>query len=87
MSQRHATGDDRPAHREPPIRVSVVVDGPVEPIVGELRSAGMTVHDVLSALGIVTGEVATRHLEGLRAVPGVLAVEEERDLEAGPDQP
>ncbi len=81
MSLHHATG-----HQERPIRVTVLVDGPMEPLVGALRSAGLTVHDVLSALGIVTGEVAPRHLDRLRDVDGVLAVEEEREVDTRPER-
>ena len=48
-------------------------------LVEDLRRAGLTVDDVFEALGTVTGSIATDAVDTLMAVPGVKAVEWQRD--------
>jgi hypothetical protein len=73
---------DRPA--EPGVEVNVVVDpsadGGVDGIVRRLRRAGLSVGDVLDAVGIVNGHVSQLHFARLANVRGVVAVEQSRDV-------
>ncbi|MGD9702672.1 MAG: hypothetical protein AB7Q42_21815 [Acidimicrobiia bacterium] len=66
------------------VEVNVVVDptadGGVDGIVRRLRRAGLSVADVLEAVGIVSGHVSQPHLASLANVRGVVAVEQSRDV-------
>ena len=66
------------------VEVNVVVDpsadGGVDGIVRRLRNAGLSVADVLDAVGVVSGHVAQPRLAGLSNVPGVVAVEASRGV-------
>lgn len=53
-------------------------------LAGLLRDAGMDVDVVLPAIGIVTGSVDADKLAAIAAVPGVAAVEEQRDVQLPP---
>jgi hypothetical protein len=69
---------------EPSVEVNVVVDpsadGGVDGIVRRLRRAGLSVGDVLEAVGIVNGHVSQPHFARLANVRGVVAVEQSRDV-------
>nr|WP_042183427.1 hypothetical protein [Kibdelosporangium sp. MJ126-NF4]CEL15511.1 hypothetical protein [Kibdelosporangium sp. MJ126-NF4]CTQ92087.1 hypothetical protein [Kibdelosporangium sp. MJ126-NF4] len=65
----------------PKIMVSIAEENltNIPRLVEDLRRAGMAVDDVLEALGTVTGSITTDAVENLMAVPGVQAVEWQRD--------
>ena len=46
-------------------------------VVKKLRNAGLRGDSVLDAVGLVTGHVDDSHLEHLKSVPGVSAVEQQ----------
>ena len=77
---------DEPGHPavEPGVEVNVVVDpsadGGVDGIVRRLRRAGLSVGDVLEAVGIVNGHVSQLRLARLETVRGVVAVEQSRAI-------
>ncbi|MCE7007715.1 hypothetical protein LWC34_33580 [Kibdelosporangium philippinense] len=48
-------------------------------LVEDLRRAGLLVDEVFEALGTVTGSIAPEAVDTLMAVPGVAAVEWQRD--------
>lgn len=56
--------------------MSTVVEG--------LRQAGLTVTEVLDAVGVVTGSADSEVIPSLSAVPGVLHVEPERTIRLPP---
>ena len=66
------------------VEVIVVVDpsadGGVDGIVRRLRRAGLSVGDVLEAVGIVNGHVSQLRLARLETVRGVVAVEPSRSI-------
>ena len=70
------------------VEVNVVVDpsadGGVDGIVRRLRRAGLSVGDVLEAVGIVNGHVSQLRLARLETVRGVVAVEPSRTLGVSP---
>ncbi|WP_240686926.1 hypothetical protein [Amycolatopsis suaedae] len=53
---------------------------PLGPVVSALEAAGLRVDEVLEPIGVVTGSVGSGGLDGLRAVPGVSHVEEQREV-------
>ncbi|ONI70384.1 hypothetical protein ALI144C_47870 [Actinosynnema sp. ALI-1.44] len=65
----------------PKIMVSIADDSmtDVPRIVADLRRAGLAVDEVFEALGTVTGSIATDAVDALMAVPGVKAIEWQRD--------
>jgi hypothetical protein len=67
-------------------RVIITVDdehlGQIDNVASELRSAGVTVTNVMNTVGIISGEVSEGALEAVRAVSGVKAVEPERQMRA-----
>ena len=73
---------------EPGVEVNVVVDpssdGGVDGTVRRLRRAGLSVGDVLEAVGIVSGHVSQLRLAGLQTVRGVVAVEPSRSVAVSP---
>jgi len=72
----------------PDVEVNVVVDpsadGGVDGIVRRLRHAGLSVADVLDAVGVVSGHVSQPHLAGLANVHGVVAVEASQSVSIPP---
>ena len=64
--------------------IIVTVTGEAEPVAEQLRAAGMTVEQVLSAVGIVTGSIDSELRASLAAVPGVVAVELDRPVQLAP---
>jgi hypothetical protein len=65
-------------------RIIVTVSGDAEPVAEQLRAAGMTVEQVLGAVGIVIGSIDSERLGLLAAVPGVVAVELDRPVQLAP---
>lgn len=66
---------------EPPVRVIVAVDpADFAAAVAGLRAAGLEVAEELPAIGTVTGSVTADRLAGLADVPGVEAVDADRDI-------
>lgn len=60
-------------------------DGPdAEAVAERLRTAGMSVDQILGAAGIITGSVATERRASLADLPGVAAVEAERPFQIAP---
>ena len=57
------------------ITVTVSADADAEVVARQLRAAGMTVEQVLRAVGVITGTVAAEQRAALADLPGVLAVE------------
>ena len=64
--------------------IIVTVSGEAEPVAEQLRAAGMTVEQVLSAVGIITGSVDAERRASLAAVPGVVSVEIDRPIQLAP---
>ena len=64
--------------------IIVTVSGEAEPVAEQLRAAGMTVEQVLGAVGIITGSIDAERRASLAAVPGVVAVELERHIQLPP---
>ena len=64
--------------------VIVTVSGEAEGVAEQLRAAGMTVEQVLGAVGIITGSVDAERRASLAAVPGVIAVELEQRIQLPP---
>jgi hypothetical protein len=69
-------------------RITVTIDddhlGRADEVADELRAAGMTVEQVLSTVGIITGSVGPAERASLEAVPGVAAVEDETTFQIPP---
>ena len=59
-------------------------DGGVDGIVRRLRHAGLSVADVLDAVGVVSGHIAQPRLAGLANVAGVVAVEASQGVSIPP---
>jgi hypothetical protein len=66
------------------ITVTVAADVDAEVVAEQLRAAGMTVEQVLAAIGVITGTVAAEQRAALADVPGVLAVESEQTFRLPP---
>ena len=64
--------------------IIVTVSGEVEPVAERLRAAGMTVEQVLGAVGIITGSVDAERRASLASVPGVVAIELDRPIQLAP---
>jgi hypothetical protein len=67
-------------------RVTVTVGdlGRLDEVVDRLREAGLRVERVLEPVGVVTGSVDPARRAALRAVPGVVAVEDDRHVGLAP---
>jgi hypothetical protein len=59
-------------------------DRPIADIVKDLRQAGFEVRDVLDEIGSVTGRADPRIIDKLRAIPGVIDVSPDVDIDIGP---
>jgi cation transporter-like permease len=66
------------------ITVTVSADADIEVVAEQLRAAGVTVEQILRAVGVITGTVAAQTRSALAAVPGVLAVEPEQSFRLPP---
>ena len=54
------------------------------PLVDRMKTAGLVVTSVMDDLGIVRGSIEDRKLAALKAVPGVVDVEEEEAIKLPP---
>lgn len=68
------------------ITVTVSADADIEVVAEQLRAAGVTVEQVLRAVGVITGTVAAEARAALAEVPGVLAVEPEHTFKLPPPE-
>ena len=66
------------------ITVTLAADADPEVVAEQLRAAGMTVEQVLPAIGVITGTIAAETRAVLAEVPGVLAVEPEQTFQLPP---
>jgi cation transporter-like permease len=66
------------------ITVTVAADADAEVVAEQLRAAGVTVEQVLLAIGVITGTVAAEQRAALADVPGVLAIEPEQTFRLPP---
>ena len=64
--------------------IVVTVSGNIERVAERLRAAGMSVRQVLGEVGIIAGSVDAGRRASLAAVPGVLSVEIERNVQIPP---
>jgi methylmalonyl-CoA mutase cobalamin-binding subunit len=67
-------------------RVNVTVDeahlAELPALVSKLEAAGLRVTQVLSTVGIVTGEIVSSKREQIKGVAGVLEVEQDAEMHA-----
>lgn len=67
-------------------RILVTVDdqhvGAIESVAAALRAAGMTISNVMSTTGIITGEVTPDTMKSLAVLPGVKAIEPDEEMHA-----
>ncbi len=67
-------------------RVVVTVDdehlASVESVAAELRTRGMHVENIMTTLGIITGDVTESRKDELKSVGGVTAVEADEEMHA-----
>ena len=66
------------------ITVTLAADADPEVVAEQLRAAGMTVEQVLPAVGVITGTIAAEQRAALADLPGVLAVEPEQTFRLPP---
>jgi cation transporter-like permease len=67
-----------------PITVTLSADADAEVVAEQLHAAGMTVEQILRAVGVITGTVASEQRAALADVAGVLAVEPEQAFRLEP---
>ena len=67
-----------------PITVTVAADVDIEVLAEQLRAAGVTVEQILPAIGVITGTVAAEQRAALADLPGVLAVTPEQTFDLAP---
>ena len=68
------------------ITVTLTADADAEVVAEQLRAAGMTVEQILLAVGVITGSIAAEQLAVLADLPGVLAVEPEQTFRLPPPE-
>jgi hypothetical protein len=61
--------------------------GGIDQVAQALTQAGMTVDQILSTTGIITGSADHNQMSALGAVPGIAAVEPDTDFQIPPDGP
>jgi hypothetical protein len=66
------------------ITVTVSADADPDVVAEQLRAAGVTVEQVLQAVGVITGTVPSEQIAALTDLPGVLAVEPEQTFRLPP---
>ena len=59
-------------------------DRPLPTVVEDLTRAGLTVDQVLDAIGVVTGSADEAAAAAMRAVPGVADVSPDQPVDVGP---
>lgn len=72
-------------------RIVVTVDpaqlGRIDEVAQSLTQAGMTVDQILSTTGIITGSADHGQTSALGAMPGIASVEPDSDFQIPPDGP
>ena len=66
------------------ITVTVSADADPEVVAEGLRAAGVTVEQVLLAVGVIIGTVPAERIAALAELPGVVAVEPEQTFRLPP---
>jgi hypothetical protein len=56
----------------------------LEAVAGQIRDAGFDVDTILSSIGVITGSASDDQIPAIRSVPGVAAVEPDREVDIGP---
>ena len=73
------------------MRIVITVDpaarADIDQIAGRLAGAGMTVDQILSTTGIITGAADVAAVAGLGGLAGVASVEPDADFQIPPDGP
>jgi hypothetical protein len=64
--------------------VTVSPDEPLPTVRRDLEDAGFAVHDVMDAIGVITGATDDDGAKRLRSVKGVRDVAPEREVDIGP---
>ncbi|MGH3788775.1 MAG: hypothetical protein ACRDRG_20000 [Pseudonocardiaceae bacterium] len=68
--------------------ITITVDddhvGRINDLANQLRAAGMQVHQVLGAAGIITGAVPDAQRPAIAQVPGVASVENQQEFQLPP---
>ncbi len=68
------------------VRIIVTVDdqylSAIQSVATTLQSAGMKVNNVLSSVGMITGEVPQSTMSDLRKISGVIDVEVDQEMQA-----
>jgi len=54
----------------------------IQTVATNLQAVGMTIDNILSISGIITGSAPRSLIPSLKAVPGVLDVEEDKEMRA-----
>jgi hypothetical protein len=67
-----------------PVTVTLTDGADVGAVVDQLQRAGLTVDQVLGAIGVVTGSVAQQDRATLAGLDGVLAVEDDHTFQLPP---
>ena len=67
-----------------PVTVTLADGADVGAVVDQLQRAGLTVDQVLGAIGVVTGSVAQQDRATLAGLDGVLAVEDDLTFQLPP---
>jgi hypothetical protein len=71
-----------------PKSITVTVDddhlGRIEDVADQLRASGVQVHQVLGAVGIITGEVTDAQRPAIAQVRGVASVEDQQAFQLPP---
>lgn len=58
--------------------------GEMKKVTGECQEAGLDLHDALEFLGQITGEIDAEKEDALRQIPGILSVEESKEVKLPP---
>jgi hypothetical protein len=67
-----------------PLIVTLTGDRPIAEVTGDLKAAGLTVDQVLTSTGIVTGSAHPEAASRLRKVRGVADVSPDHPVDIGP---
>lgn len=81
-------GRKRPAAQSSQVSLSVMVDeghvGQMAQVRRDLEAAGLAVHDVLDAVGVITGSASASALGQIESVKGVATVEKSQPVQLAP---
>jgi hypothetical protein len=67
-----------------PLVVTLTGGRPIHEVAGDLKAAGLSVDQVLTSTGIVTGSASPEAVERLRKVRGVADVSPDHPVDIGP---